>query len=91
MDDPKPHSLSFIVRFWMEPSAEPGKPSQWKGFVENVEDEDHIYFSRLDDLMAFLANYLEKMGAKLDYATRIRRRGQAGHHPSSSDESRKEL
>ena len=74
MDDQKPHSRTFIVRLWTESSDESGEPLWWKGRVEDVEDRGPVYFSSLDDLIAYFVEQLEAMGARLSLLWRIRRR-----------------
>ncbi|HYP42140.1 MAG TPA: hypothetical protein VEX13_17420 [Chloroflexia bacterium] len=55
---------AFIVRIWTEPREIRGTKVQWRGSVEHVPTGERCYVNDLDAITAFLAAYLEKMGAQ---------------------------
>ena len=48
----------FLVRLWAETTEDMLQPS-WRGMVEHTASGQKLYFTTLDDLMAFLAAQLE--------------------------------
>lgn len=59
-------SHSFIVKIWLEESLEEADQVVWRGHVTHVPSEDRRYFQTLDDIVDFIAPYLERIGIKPD-------------------------
>ena len=58
-------SHPFVVRIWLEESAEGGRRAMWRGHITHVPSGERRYFQHLDDMASFVAPYLESMGVKL--------------------------
>jgi hypothetical protein len=57
---------AFIVRIWIEPQDRKDAESIWRGVIEDVEDDERVYFDHLEKMSAYFAKYLEKIGIKID-------------------------
>jgi hypothetical protein len=62
---------AFIVRIWIEPREKKDALPVWRGVIEHVEMEDveyekPVYFDHLDKLKSYFANYLQRLGIKLE-------------------------
>jgi hypothetical protein len=64
---------SFIVKVWLEETAEEAGRAVWRGHITHVPSGERRYLKALDDITAFIAPYLEKMGVKLGLFWRARR------------------
>lgn len=63
---------SFIIRVWLEETAEETGQAVWRGVIRHVPSGERRYLRDAGDIVAFITPYLEEMGVKLDLATRIR-------------------
>ena len=70
MDLPETTTQSFIVKVWLEATAEEAGGARWRGYITQVPSGERRYLKDLDDITAFIAPYLERMGVRL--ATRWR-------------------
>ncbi len=66
-------SHPFIVRIWLEETAEEAGEAIWRGHITHVPSGERRYLTRLEDITAFIAPYLEKMGVKLGLFWRVRK------------------
>lgn len=57
---------SFIVRIWIEPREAKDAEAIWRGVIEDVEGDKPVYFDHLDKIRIYFAQYLEKIGIKID-------------------------
>jgi hypothetical protein len=57
---------SFVVKIWLEETAEEAGQVIWRGHVTHVPSGRRKYFQNLTGLSAFVAQYLEEMGVELD-------------------------
>jgi hypothetical protein len=64
---------SFIVKIWLEETIEEAGQAIWRGHITHVPSGERRYLHKLDDVTAFIAPYLEDMGAKLGLTRRARR------------------
>ncbi len=48
----KIHSISFVLRVWAEFLTR--EPPQLRGEMENVENKQRIYFSKMEDIQNFI-------------------------------------
>ena len=69
----EPKTVSFVVKITMDDGA--GQPDEiaWHGRVTHVPSGDGRYIKSLAELAAFIAIYLERLGAQVRPATRFRR------------------
>lgn len=54
------HTISFIVRLWVEPLREEGE-SRWRGQIEHVESGDKAHFELPATLLTFLARITQDL------------------------------
>jgi hypothetical protein len=66
-------SQSFIVKVWVEDSAEAGGHGVWHGHITHVPSGKRHYMKNLDEISDFIAPHLEEMGVKLGVRWRVRR------------------
>ena len=72
MDPPEPRSHSFVVKIWLEETAEEGGRTTWRGHITHVASRERRYLQDLDKIAAFIAPYLERMGVKPPLGWRAR-------------------
>lgn len=56
----------FIIRIWREPREIDGALPEWRGAIECTYDNQQHYLKSLDEIVAFILPYLEKLGVKLE-------------------------
>lgn len=62
---PETTTQSFIVRIWLEETAEEDQAGRWRGHITHVPSHKRRYFEDLNDVIAFIVPYLEAMGFQL--------------------------
>jgi hypothetical protein len=73
MDSFEATTHPFIVKIWLEETAEEAGQATWRGHITHVPSGERRYLKSLDEIAAFVAPYLEEMGVGLDTGGRIRR------------------
>jgi hypothetical protein len=63
MDLPDTARHSFIVRIWLERTAEEAGEARWHGSIVHVPSGDGRTFDDLDTVADFIGLYLADMGA----------------------------
>lgn len=66
-------SQSFIVKVWVEESAEKGGQGVWHGHITHVPSGKRHYVKNLDEIRDFIAPHLEEMGMQLGMRWQMRR------------------
>ncbi|HEX6606872.1 MAG TPA: hypothetical protein VF276_08160 [Chloroflexia bacterium] len=66
MDPEDTDSHSFIIRIWLEETAEEGQPAVWRGHITHVPSGRRRYLQEFDALVSFIAPYLEEMRMPVD-------------------------
>lgn len=56
---------SFIVKVWLEETAEEAGHAVWRGHITHVPSGERRYFKDLDEIQVFIVRYLEAMGIRL--------------------------
>ncbi len=56
---------SFIVRVWLEETAEEAQVARWRGQITHVPSQKRRYVEDLRDLNEFIAGYLQAMGVRI--------------------------
>jgi len=64
----------FIVKIWLEETAEEAGRATWRGHITHVPSGKRRYFEDLDDVAVFIEPYLEGMGVELDLCRRVRQK-----------------
>jgi hypothetical protein len=65
MDAFEANNHSFIVKIWLEESADEDGKAVWQGHITHVFTGERRYFMNLDEISAFITPYLTRMGVKL--------------------------
>jgi len=71
MDLFESHTHSFIVKIWLEETAEEAGQAIWRGHITHVPGGQRRYVKDLDDISAFMAPYLQGIGVKLGRRWRV--------------------
>jgi hypothetical protein len=66
------NTQAFIVRIWREPREFEGAPIIWRGVVIHVSSGEERYIKELDEIITFIAPYLEQIGVELKPPGRLR-------------------
>jgi hypothetical protein len=65
---------SFIIRLWVDaPTDENGRVT-WRGQITHVPSVQRRYLKDLEDIVDFIAPFLERLGVKFSLWRRIKRR-----------------
>lgn len=73
MDAFEVNTHSFIVKVWLEESAEENEKASWQGYITHVFTGERRYFRNLDEVAAFITPYLTQMGVKLGSGWSLKR------------------
>lgn len=63
---------SFIIRIWLEETTEEAGRALWRGHITHVPSGKQRYLKDLDDILLFVAPYLETMGVKFKLYWRLK-------------------
>lgn len=79
MDEPEATSHSFIVRVWLEETAEETGRAVWRGSITHVPSGQRKYLQELGEIIAFIRVYLRGMGVEEDrrWYRQVRRRSRS--------------
>ena len=58
MVSPEPNLHSFVVRLWLEETAEETGRAAWRGHITHVPSGTRRYLTELSDIAAFITPYL---------------------------------
>ena len=72
MDSFEATTHPFIVKIWLEETAEEAGQAVWRGHITHVPSGERRYLQALDDICLFIAPYLEAMGARTGSRWRLR-------------------
>jgi hypothetical protein len=59
IDSEQPESRSFIVKFWLEETAQESGQAVWRGHVTHVPSGERRYIRKPSEIPAFIDPYLE--------------------------------
>jgi hypothetical protein len=62
----------FIVKIWLEETAQEAGRATWRGYITHVPSGERQFLKDLDDVGIFIAPYLEGMGVKLSFCWHLR-------------------
>lgn len=60
------NSHAFIIRVWLEPREIEGERPEWRGTVEHVLSGERRSVHKMEEVVAFIASYMQDWGVKLD-------------------------
>ena len=72
MDQSEVYSCSFVIKIWLEETAEQDGTAKWRGHITHVPSGERRYFEKLKDIEAFIDGYLEELGVKPSLYRRLR-------------------
>jgi hypothetical protein len=72
MDQLESSTQSFVVRIWLEETVDEAGTAAWRGHITHVPSGAQRYIRDLDDMAAFVAPYLQKMGVSVGVRWRLR-------------------
>jgi hypothetical protein len=55
---------SFIIKIWLEETAEEAGRATWRGHITHVPSGQRQYIQHLDRISTFIVPYLEAMGVE---------------------------
>ena len=61
VDQLETKSASFIVRIWLEETAEEAGRLVWRGSITHVPSGERLYFEKLEAIADFVASYVKTM------------------------------
>ncbi|MEA3335569.1 MAG: hypothetical protein U9R25_06630 [Chloroflexota bacterium] len=64
MDDFEGNAHSFIVKIWLEETAEEAGQAHWRGRITHVPSGTYRYVQRLEDISAFIIPHIRAMGVE---------------------------
>jgi hypothetical protein len=73
MDVLESNTHSFVVRIWLEETAQEAGVAVWRGHITHVPGGERHYLSDLNGILLFIAPYLEQMGIRPTISWRVRR------------------
>jgi hypothetical protein len=65
---------SFVVRVWLEETAQEAGRTTWRGHITHVPSGERRYLKNLNDIVTFIVPYFERMGVKFGVCWRVRQR-----------------
>jgi len=65
-------TCSFIIKIWLEETAEEAGRATWRGHITHVDNGKRQYFETLDEIPAFITPYLKQMGVRFKPRRRLR-------------------
>jgi hypothetical protein len=72
MDLFEAHTHPFVVKIWLEETAEEAGRVVWRGHITHVPNGTRRYVQDLDSIVLFIVPYLEGMGVKLSSLWRLK-------------------
>jgi hypothetical protein len=64
MEQNETSTHSFIIKIWLEETLEESGRATWRGHITHVPGGERRYLKQLDDIIAFIAPFLYKIGIK---------------------------
>ncbi len=64
MESFETHTHSFVVKIWLEESAEEAGRARWRGHITHVPGGERAYVQSLSGIAVFIAAYLRRMGVR---------------------------
>lgn len=68
----EPDAHSFIVKIWLEETAEEAGTARWRGHITHVPSGQRRYLKDLRDVCLFIIPYLEEMKVHLGFSWKVR-------------------
>jgi hypothetical protein len=62
---------SFIIKIWLEETAEEASEATWRGHITHVPSRKRSYLQDLDKIALFIVPYLREMGIEFQMQCRV--------------------
>ena len=62
MDLPDVSSQSFVIRIWLEETADEAGALSWRGHISHVPSGKRRYFQDMQAIVAFIQPYVGRLG-----------------------------
>jgi hypothetical protein len=72
MDLYESNTQAFVVRVWLEETTDESGRALWRGSITHVSDGRQRHFQNLDEIVSFIAPYLDAMGIHDDLPGRLK-------------------
>jgi hypothetical protein len=66
MNLPETPTHSFVIKVWLEETAQEAGQVVWRGHITHVPSGYRRYFKHLTEIISFIEPYLGKMGVRLE-------------------------
>lgn len=71
MEPLEANTHSFVVKVWLEETAQEAGRVRWRGHATHVGSGKRLYFERLEEVVDFIASYLETMGVDFGITSKL--------------------
>lgn len=58
------HTHSFVIKIWLEETAEEAGQARWRGLITHIPNGERRYLENLREIAEFIIPYLEEMGIR---------------------------
>jgi hypothetical protein len=72
LDEPITHS--FVVRIWLERSADGGEELKWRGKITHLPGDESQSFNNLDRIVDFIRAFLNDAAPPITGGSRLKQR-----------------
>ena len=66
MDSLETTFQSFVIKIWLEETAEEAGKAVWRGHITHISSKRRVYLDELSEVIRFIIPYLEQMGIEAD-------------------------
>ncbi|MBI9044442.1 MAG: hypothetical protein JEZ06_08150 [Anaerolineaceae bacterium] len=66
MDQLETHTHSFIIKIWLEETAEEAGKTIWRGRISHVPSNERRYLNDLEDILGFIKTYLNEIDLPIE-------------------------
>ena len=66
------HTHSFVIKLWLEETADEAERSVWRGHIDHVPSGKRRYIANLEDVPLFMMPYLQEMQVETGLCWRMR-------------------
>jgi hypothetical protein len=63
---PKTTIASFVLRFTQELSSDTEPLAPWRAVIRHVQSDEEAHFTRMDEALAFISQYVELSNGTAD-------------------------
>jgi hypothetical protein len=86
-----PSIQSFVIRIWVEETAEETGEAVWRGHITHTASGERHFIRNLNEISTFIWPYLKQMGVKPPLSHKVGLRVLAALKKTNSDDRRRDL